>query len=281
MASSLQVGLAALDPACTAAVVVLGDGPALSAEAIRRVAVRSRGRRGPRRRDATAAAAAAIRSRSRARSGRSSRTRASRARACSASRRVLVDCSDLPRARRRRHARRSACPRRPSALRGASCLPRRMSTPPPMPASTITPAAISGRGRPPPPPPLPPPIVLPSALASARSALSAESVSPCGVGVLARIDARQRGQRARLGVGAVDAEALRHHDQQRVLVDEAQLGAEEARVGLRLGPQLRHGAEVGLVADDRDLDRQPGVADLLRRRLDGFSSDPSVAPFVM
>ena len=28
MASSLQVGLAALDPACTAAVVVLGDGPA-------------------------------------------------------------------------------------------------------------------------------------------------------------------------------------------------------------------------------------------------------------
>ena len=39
MASSLQVGLAALDPACTAAVVVLGDGPELAAEAIRRVAV--------------------------------------------------------------------------------------------------------------------------------------------------------------------------------------------------------------------------------------------------
>ena len=38
MASSLVVALAALDPACTAAVVVLGDGPALSAEAIGRVA---------------------------------------------------------------------------------------------------------------------------------------------------------------------------------------------------------------------------------------------------
>src|SRR4029077_10953727 len=36
MASSLQVGLAALDPACTAAVVVLGDGPLLAGEAIRR-----------------------------------------------------------------------------------------------------------------------------------------------------------------------------------------------------------------------------------------------------
>ncbi len=42
MASSLQVGLAALDPACTAAVVVLGDGPELAAEAIRRVAVAGR-----------------------------------------------------------------------------------------------------------------------------------------------------------------------------------------------------------------------------------------------
>jgi CTP:molybdopterin cytidylyltransferase MocA len=39
MASSLQVGLAALEPACTAAVVVLGDGPELAAEAVRRVAV--------------------------------------------------------------------------------------------------------------------------------------------------------------------------------------------------------------------------------------------------
>jgi nicotine blue oxidoreductase len=38
MASSLRAGLAALDPACTAAVIVLGDGPGLSAEAIRRVA---------------------------------------------------------------------------------------------------------------------------------------------------------------------------------------------------------------------------------------------------
>jgi CTP:molybdopterin cytidylyltransferase MocA len=38
MASSLWTGLAALDPACTAAVIVLGDGPTLAAEAIRRVA---------------------------------------------------------------------------------------------------------------------------------------------------------------------------------------------------------------------------------------------------
>jgi CTP:molybdopterin cytidylyltransferase MocA len=46
MASSLRAGLAALDPACTAAVVVLGDGPALSAEAIRRVAVAAEGAEG-------------------------------------------------------------------------------------------------------------------------------------------------------------------------------------------------------------------------------------------
>ena len=85
MASSLQAGLAALDPACTAAVVVLGDGPALAAEAIRRVAVAAEGRHGLvaatlRRR------AAAIRWRSRARSGRGCRRRASRAPAPSASR---------------------------------------------------------------------------------------------------------------------------------------------------------------------------------------------------
>jgi CTP:molybdopterin cytidylyltransferase MocA len=43
MASSLQAGLAALDTACSAAVVVLGDGPALAAEAIRRVAVAAEG----------------------------------------------------------------------------------------------------------------------------------------------------------------------------------------------------------------------------------------------
>jgi CTP:molybdopterin cytidylyltransferase MocA len=46
MASSLRAGLAALDPACTAALVVLGDGPALSAEAIRRVAVAAEGAEG-------------------------------------------------------------------------------------------------------------------------------------------------------------------------------------------------------------------------------------------
>ena len=46
MASSLRAGLEALDPACTAAVVVLGDGPALAAEAIRRVAVAAEGAEG-------------------------------------------------------------------------------------------------------------------------------------------------------------------------------------------------------------------------------------------
>jgi nicotine blue oxidoreductase len=46
MASSLRAGLAALDPACTAAVVVLGDGPALSAAAIRRVALAAEGAEG-------------------------------------------------------------------------------------------------------------------------------------------------------------------------------------------------------------------------------------------
>ncbi|HET6173466.1 MAG TPA: nucleotidyltransferase family protein [Gaiellales bacterium] len=43
MASSLRLGLAALDESCTAAVIVLGDGPALSAEAIRRVAAAAEG----------------------------------------------------------------------------------------------------------------------------------------------------------------------------------------------------------------------------------------------
>ena len=46
MASSLQTGLAALDPACDGAVIVLGDGPALAAEAIRRVAVAAEGATG-------------------------------------------------------------------------------------------------------------------------------------------------------------------------------------------------------------------------------------------
>jgi nicotine blue oxidoreductase len=46
MASSLQAGLAALDPACTAAVVVLGDGPLLAADAIRRVAEAADGAEG-------------------------------------------------------------------------------------------------------------------------------------------------------------------------------------------------------------------------------------------
>ncbi|MDX6560534.1 MAG: hypothetical protein QOD65_348 [Gaiellales bacterium] len=46
MASSLQAGLAALDPACGAALVVLGDGPSLAAEAISRVALAAEGAEG-------------------------------------------------------------------------------------------------------------------------------------------------------------------------------------------------------------------------------------------
>jgi CTP:molybdopterin cytidylyltransferase MocA len=46
MASSLRAGLDALDLSCTAALVVLADGPALSAEAIRRVAVAAEGAEG-------------------------------------------------------------------------------------------------------------------------------------------------------------------------------------------------------------------------------------------
>jgi CTP:molybdopterin cytidylyltransferase MocA len=40
MASSLAAALAALPPACEAAIVALGDGPSLSSEAVRRVAAR-------------------------------------------------------------------------------------------------------------------------------------------------------------------------------------------------------------------------------------------------
>ena len=43
MASSLQTGLAALAPACSAALVILGDGPTLAAEAVRRVALAAEG----------------------------------------------------------------------------------------------------------------------------------------------------------------------------------------------------------------------------------------------
>lgn len=46
MASSLRAGLDALDPACSAALVVLGDGPTIAAEAIRRVAVAAEGASG-------------------------------------------------------------------------------------------------------------------------------------------------------------------------------------------------------------------------------------------
>ncbi|MDX6619738.1 MAG: hypothetical protein QOK36_2124 [Gaiellales bacterium] len=46
MASSLRAGLEALDPACTAALVVLADGPSLAPEAIRRVAVAAAGAEG-------------------------------------------------------------------------------------------------------------------------------------------------------------------------------------------------------------------------------------------
>ena len=130
------------------------------------------GRQQPSRRDPARALGAAP---ARGRAGRARARRAGRAR------RLQRPAG----AGRRRHA------GRPAGVALPACgllLPRRMSAPPATPATTITPAAINGSGR---PPPLPVPLLigLPSALASARSALSAESASPFGVGVLARVDA--------------------------------------------------------------------------------------------
>ena len=108
MASSLQAGLAALDPACTAARRRARRRPDARGRGDPPRGGRGRGRRGPRRARPTAAGAAAIRSRSRARSGRSCPPRASRARASSASR----PCSSTAAICRRR-----ATPTRPPTCR--------------------------------------------------------------------------------------------------------------------------------------------------------------------
>ena len=55
----------------------------------------------------------------------------------------------------------------------------------------------------------------------------------------------------------VDAVAVRHHDEQALFVEEHELLAEEARVGLRLTPEHVRRAEVWRRADDGDLDRVP------------------------
>ena len=96
LASSLRAGLDALDPACTAALVVLGDDHPV-AEGDRPRGRRGRGCRRPSWPPATGAAATATRSRSRARSGRSSRARANVARVHSASRRCSSTAATCPR----------------------------------------------------------------------------------------------------------------------------------------------------------------------------------------
>ena len=65
-----------------------------------------------------------------------------------------------------------------------------------------------------------------------------------------------------------EAESVRHHDQERALVEEDELQPEEARVLLRLPPQRVGGAEVGRDVDDRDLDRIAGGARALRDLLE-------------
>ena len=56
-----------------------------------------------------------------------------------------------------------------------------------------------------------------------------------------------------------DAEPVRHHDQEPVLVDELQLGAQEARVGAWLAPQRGDRAEVVAARDQRDANVVAGV----------------------
>ena len=74
-----------------------------------------------------------------------------------------------------------------------------------------------------------------------------------------RCDRNLREKRV-LGGGAVprpvEAESVRHHDQQSALVDEAELGAEEPRVLSRPAPEHRDGAEVVVAEDDRDPNRE-------------------------
>ena len=54
----------------------------------------------------------------------------------------------------------------------------------------------------------------------------------------------------------VEAEPVRHHDQQPLRIGEGELDAEEARVASRLPPQLGDRPQVGGRGDDRDPDRE-------------------------
>ena len=62
-----------------------------------------------------------------------------------------------------------------------------------------------------------------------------------------------------------EAEARRHHDQERRAVDETELESEEGRVLLRLLPERGHCAEIDRSGDHGDADRVAGLV----RRLDG------------
>ncbi len=74
----------------------------------------------------------------------------------------------------------------------------------------------------------------------------------CAVGGLGQT--RRRRDR---GPGhALDAIAVRHHDQQRLRPAEADLLLEERGVALRMGEQLRDRAEVGGRGEQRHLDRE-------------------------
>src|SRR5581483_671785 len=57
----------------------------------------------------------------------------------------------------------------------------------------------------------------------------------------------------------VEAEAVRHDDQEALLVDEAELEAEEAGVRAGLPPERGHRAEVVVAPDERDTDREAGL----------------------
>src|SRR5581483_7161320 len=57
----------------------------------------------------------------------------------------------------------------------------------------------------------------------------------------------------------VEAETVRHDDEQSLLVDEAQLDAEELRVRLRFAPEGRDRAEVVVAEDDGDADLEPSL----------------------
>src|SRR5581483_4033782 len=72
-----------------------------------------------------------------------------------------------------------------------------------------------------------------------------------------------RGLVGRRGAVPVDAVAVRHHDEQLVLVPVEELLAEEVRVHLRLPEEYGNRAEVDPRRDDGDADLEAG---LLRRR---------------